>query len=106
MKQNGRSPRLEQLFAKQRKQYEFRNLLQKYGSASSNLTAILQSRIRSTLYIRSKSARVLQVYQCLRLPLWASCDRFTHVNNSARSDAVHAACTSWAWRALVSFCRR
>mmetsp|Transcript_10773 Transcript_10773/g.36198 ORF Transcript_10773/g.36198 Transcript_10773/m.36198 type:complete len:104 (-) Transcript_10773:739-1050(-) len=103
MKQNGRSPRLEQLFAKQRKQYEFRNLLQKYGSASSNLTAILQSRvclsflpdslvdalyikIRSTLYIRSKSARV--------------------VNNSARSDAVHAACTSWAWRALVSFCRR
>mmetsp|Transcript_10776 Transcript_10776/g.36210 ORF Transcript_10776/g.36210 Transcript_10776/m.36210 type:complete len:410 (-) Transcript_10776:465-1694(-) len=60
MKQNGRSPRLEQLFAKQRKQYEFRNLLQKYGSASSNLTAILQSRIRSTLYIRSKSARVLQ----------------------------------------------
>ena len=32
MNQNGCSPRLEQLFAKQRKQYEFRNLLQKYGS--------------------------------------------------------------------------
>jgi len=34
MNQNGRSPRLEQLFAKQQRQYEFRNLLQKYGSVS------------------------------------------------------------------------
>mmetsp|Transcript_19096 Transcript_19096/g.43797 ORF Transcript_19096/g.43797 Transcript_19096/m.43797 type:complete len:466 (-) Transcript_19096:232-1629(-) len=60
MNQNGRSPRLEQLFAKQQRQYEFRNLLQKYGSVSSNFAAILQSRIRTLLYTRTKFARTLQ----------------------------------------------